>query len=255
VDETNQAYENSQVNARVRLVYRSEINYTESTSFSTNLSRLRSRTDGFIDQVHTIRDTFSADMVSLWVTSSGACGIGYLMQTLSPDFESSAFTVANWTCATGYYTFGHELGHNQGCHHDWANAGGTALYPYSYGWRWMGQDGNTYRSIMAYSPGTRVQHFSNPDVLYQGVRTGVPIGSSNAAHNAQTITNSAPTVHHFRSRLPGDANRDGCVDDTDLAAVVFAFGSKEPLDADVTDDGIVDDSDLSAVVFNFGEGC
>jgi probable HAF family extracellular repeat protein len=54
--------------------------------------------------------------------------------------------------------------------------------------------------------------------------------------------------------LPGDVNRDRTVDDADLLAVLFAFGSSDP-DADQNDDGVVDDADLLIVLFNFGSGC
>ncbi len=54
----------------------------------------------------------------------------------------------------------------------------------------------------------------------------------------------------------GDVNGDGCVDDADLLAVLFAFGqSGAGLPEDVNSDGIVDDADLLMVLFNFGSGC
>jgi len=54
----------------------------------------------------------------------------------------------------------------------------------------------------------------------------------------------------------GDVNGDGCVDDADLLAVLFAFGNTgSNLREDVTGDGIVDDADLLEVLFNFGTGC
>lgn len=52
----------------------------------------------------------------------------------------------------------------------------------------------------------------------------------------------------------GDVNGDGCVDDADLLAVLFAFGSDD-MAADLDDNGIVDDADLLLVLFSFGEGC
>ena len=62
----------------------------------------------------------------------------------------------------------------------------------------------------------------------------------------------------WRIRLPlvptGDVNGDGCVDDSDLLLVLFAFGSNNA-QADLNRDGIVDDSDLLLVLFNFGSGC
>jgi photosystem II stability/assembly factor-like uncharacterized protein len=64
----------------------------------------------------------------------------------------------------------------------------------------------------------------------------------------------------WRIRLPltpaGDVNSNGCVDDSDLLAVLFAFGqSGSGLPEDVNRDGIVDDADLLTVLFNFGSGC
>lgn len=56
--------------------------------------------------------------------------------------------------------------------------------------------------------------------------------------------------------IPGDVNGDGCVDDADLLAVLFAFGTFGPdLPEDLTGDGVVDDADLLEVLFNFGSGC
>lgn len=53
----------------------------------------------------------------------------------------------------------------------------------------------------------------------------------------------------------GDVDGNGCVDDADLLAVLFAFGSTDGGCADVSSDGIVDDADLLTVLFNFGSGC
>jgi probable HAF family extracellular repeat protein len=55
----------------------------------------------------------------------------------------------------------------------------------------------------------------------------------------------------------GDVDRNGCVNDADLLAVLFAFGSTGSNlgRVDVNCDGIVDDADLLIVLFNFGSGC
>lgn len=65
---------------------------------------------------------------------------------------------------------------------------------------------------------------------------------------------------YFETNLPvapgGDVNADGCVDDADLLAVLFAFGNTgDCMDEDVNLDGTVDDADLLTVLFNFGNGC
>jgi fibronectin-binding autotransporter adhesin len=60
------------------------------------------------------------------------------------------------------------------------------------------------------------------------------------------------------TRAPGgaDINRDGCVDDADLLAVLFAFGQTgSGLPEDTNCDGVVDDADLLSVLFAFGSGC
>lgn len=54
----------------------------------------------------------------------------------------------------------------------------------------------------------------------------------------------------------GDVNLDGCINDTDLLRVLFAFGNEGNfLPEDVTCDGVVNDSDLLRVLFSFGQGC
>jgi len=46
-------------------------------------------------------------------------------------------------------------------------------------------------------------------------------------------------------------NNDDIIDDADLLAVLFAFGSND-FQADANGDGVVDDADLLMVLFNFG---
>ncbi len=60
----------------------------------------------------------------------------------------------------------------------------------------------------------------------------------------------------YSSSLPslGDVNDDCTIDDADLLAVLFAFGSDDAA-ADINSDGVVDDADLLTVLFNFGSSC
>jgi len=55
----------------------------------------------------------------------------------------------------------------------------------------------------------------------------------------------------------GDIDENGCVDDADLLAVLFAFGQTGSNlgRVDVNCDQVVDDADLLQVLFNFGSGC
>ncbi len=93
------------------------------------------------------------------------------------------------------------------------------------------------------------QPFGLPNVQVNTVRVVPATGYLMAATYGRGI---------WRLRLPltptGDANGDGCVDDSDLLIVLFNFGSNSA-QADLNRDGIVDDSDLLLVLFNFGSGC
>jgi hypothetical protein len=206
VAETNEAYQRSQINTRLSLVATEEVNYSESGSMVEDLSRLRNKGDGQLEAVHTWRDSYAVDTVTLIEEASDFCGIAFLMTTLSIGFEDHAFSVVDSDCATGYFSFGHELGHNMGSTHDHAN-GSNSLYPYSFGY-WA-QD-YSFRTIMAYNcPGgcVRVQNFSNPNVLYNGQPTGIAYSSnpSLAANNARSINEASYTVANWRdsaSRQP-----------------------------------------------------
>jgi hypothetical protein len=100
------------------------------------------------------------------------------------------------------------------------------------------------------------------------VRSGSSWSRTGAFHTVEVDPNTLPCVGFEvryladRVRLVAqtlggpDVNRDGCVDDADLLAVLFAFGQTGGgLAEDVTCDGVVDDADLLGVLFNFGNGC
>ncbi|MCS7190772.1 MAG: hypothetical protein NZ843_04110, partial [Fimbriimonadales bacterium] len=91
--------------------------------------------------------------------------------------------------------------------------------------------------------------------LVQLTRPGwLPINPVNG--EAEIEVNDSPVQLDFVNRLLGDVNGDGCVDDADLLAVLFAFGATgENLPEDITMDGVVDDADLLIVLFNFGADC
>jgi len=196
IDQCNLAYLNSQVSLQARLVRRLEVAYNNEGNGNsiTQLDHLTNPGDGVMDEIHADRTNFRADQVILLVDNMDACGRAWCGNGGDPD---RAFGVVQWDCTT--YSFPHEIGHNQGCDHDRANAGaGCPLYSYSYGWRFTGNDGVQYRTVMAYAPGTRIPYFSNPNVTYQGQPTGVPIGQANEAHNAQTINNTRRSRETFR---------------------------------------------------------
>lgn len=71
-----------------------------------------------------------------------------------------------------------------------------------------------------------------------------------------SITITTPSRGEIVVLANGDVSLDGRIDDSDLLAVLFAFGSVgENLPEDMNADGVVDDADLLIVLFSFGAGC
>jgi len=202
VAETNTAYNSSGVYHRLNLVHQAEVAYDESTASASreHLSRLHSPNDGHMDSIHDLRDTHKADVVSLLLSTASFCGLAYVMPNLSPDFESSAFSVVQIGCATGNYSFGHEIGHNLGLLHDRDSSSNIPAYPYGYGYQ---EPNSSFRTIMAYNCPencTRIQQFSNPDVNYNGSSTGIDHDTNpgNSADSVRAMNNARVVAANWR---------------------------------------------------------
>jgi hypothetical protein len=203
--ETNQGYAASNVTQRIRIVHRAELDYDESAGFDQTLTDLTGKSDGKLDAVHALRDSHKADMVSLWIDHNEYCGLAWLMENASANFSDKAFSVVYTPCATGYYSFAHEMGHNQGATHDRQNSGGPGAYGHSYCFQ------NTasapyFRTIMAYACGgvdcPRVNHWSNPAVPFNGIPTGIQDGDPNAADNHLTLEKTRTKAAQWRCSTP-----------------------------------------------------
>jgi hypothetical protein len=200
VAETNTSYENSGIIQRLNLVHMAEVSYSETGDMLAALKHLQNSSDGTLDSVHALRNSYYADEVVMIVENGGgSCGIAYLMSNVSATFAPWAFAVVDRGCATGYYTFGHELGHNMGARHDGYVDSETTPYPYSHGYvnvpgRW--------RTIMAYNTECsdwgvycyRLQYWSNPGRTYGGN----PMGTA-TADNHRTLNDTRVTVANFRA--------------------------------------------------------
>jgi hypothetical protein len=194
VDETNQSYVNSGININLVRSHSAQVSYSEANrSFSQHVSALRSTTDGIMDNVHTLRNTYAADVVALVVNDSEACGQAAAIKATA----TSAFMAAHYTCITGYYSFGHEIGHLQGARHDRYVDGSTTPYAYGHGFI---PASKSWRTVMAYgnncSNCTRIQWWSNPAKTYPG--TGEVMGTTSYENNARVLNETAATVAAFR---------------------------------------------------------
>lgn len=198
VANANLAYTNSGINARLRLVHAEEASYTE-TTIQNDLTALRTNGDGVLDAVHSLRNQYGADVVTLLGSGyAGSCGIGYMMGAPSTSFAPYAFDVVDQSCAAGYLSYAHEVGHNQGLNHDPANASATPSYSYAYGYQ---DSGGVFRTVLSYGSAHRVPFFSNPNVLYNGLPTGTP-----TQNNAAALNNTAPIVAQFRAAADGSTS-------------------------------------------------
>jgi hypothetical protein len=245
VAEANTVYQNSEANVRIRLVHRSEVNYAEASSLSTNLNRLQIKDDGFMDEVHMLRDTNRADLVCLITeqADAGVSGLAFTMTDPSMSFRSHAFSVVKRADAVGTFIFVHEISHNLGCQHDREHAldpeGNIkpGAFPYSFGHRFVA-GGVTYHDVMAYAPGQAIPYLSNPNVLFMGVPTGLP-GITNGANNVLTISNTASNAGAFYGPLVRTAPPQVSLT-APLAQAVLSAETNLDLTAQVSDsDGVV----------------
>ena len=158
--ETNNSYESSGVFIRAVPAASDPVltNYVESGSFEVDLAALKTPADGKMDELLERRDQDSADIVVLFVDNGSYCG-------LASDIlasKESAFALVYHDCATGYYSFAHEIGHLQGARHN-PEVDPTNI-PFSYGHGFMDISRNR-RSIMSYDcPGgcTRLPQWARP---------------------------------------------------------------------------------------------
>ena len=246
VDLANQAYRNSQIAMQLRLVRAAEVSYAETGNISTDLSRLRSTTDGFMDSVHQLRNQSKADMVALIVDNGGSyCGIAYVMANgPRASFASYAFSVTDRDCVSNN-TLTHELGHNMGDAHDRAS-GGSGVFPYSYGYR---DPVGKFRTIMAYAcPNVscpRVKYFSNPKIKINGRPAGIDhrINPANSADNARSMNEVRNVIAAWRAGTATSAAAapDGLKD----SRAKLREDSREDSDDDSDNDSDDDSDDTS----------
>jgi len=213
----NEAYKNSEINTRMRLVQVLELDYTEGNDFTTELNRLSGTADGYNDGIHELKTKIGADFVAL-VSSivAGLCGLAQVGSL--PANSSRVFSVTETSCITNY-TFHHEVGHNMGNLH--ITPGG--VYSYSHGYF----SGTLFRTVMSTTNECagcpRKNYFSNPNIKYQGVAMG------NATANvAQSINNLATS---FSGYLAGfhtdnlDIEEDSLVN-ADCFIATAAYGTR-----------------------------
>jgi Metallo-peptidase family M12B Reprolysin-like len=208
-DVTNQAYMDSKINMRLRLVHTRATNYLETSSNSKALDDLRKDIGAFAGTA-ALRTKYGADLVFLfrpfYMGTAGSCGTTYVgfsngqggnpgtgFGTISDG--NSRDNNTNYYC--GLQTFAHETGHSLGTVHDRAFSSFTGKFPYSYAWG----INNKFGTIMSYY-GPSLMFYATPllNTQCKGGPCGYPDGNANSSDQARTINYTSPLVTAFKPK-------------------------------------------------------
>lgn len=193
VTETNQGFEKSGIQTRVRLAGLQQVSFRETHDFSADVATLR-RTKA----VQTLRESVQADAVLMLVAEEDWCGWADAIDAR----PATAFAIIAVRCATGYYSFGHELGHLFGARHE--SLQDHENTPFAFG---HGYVQGSWRTVMAYpdhcNKCERILRWSNPKVSYPETGQSSPTGDAATSNNAEVIRARTPRVAGFRCSSQG----------------------------------------------------
>ncbi len=199
VAEANQAYSNSGIKIRLSLVDTVRLAYTEAATFEAIVADFKDN-----PEINQRRRAAHADLAALIVNRPEACGRATgIMAT-----PSTAFAAVHYDCATGNYSFAHELGHLMGARHDEKNDPTGTPFPYGHGYQRPSSSATkAFRTVMGYQCAApemcelRVPYWSNPDIRYNGIPTGTV-----ESNNARVLNETAATIADFRNHLEAMAS-------------------------------------------------
>ena len=199
IAQTNQSFRDSGAgNVRVKIVHAYQTDYVESGSHFDHVYRFRNKGDGYMDEIHDLRDKFGADVAALVVDDPMGCGLSIRVAADAAD----AFTAVQHECAATMYSLAHEIGHLIGARHDRGLDDTARPFPYGHGF----VHGKEWRTLMSYMESCdgcpRRPVWSSPDVKVDGV----PAGDAET-NNAKVIREGAARVAAFRPEPASAARR------------------------------------------------
>lgn len=174
---SNQAYVDSQVFVKLRLVGKKQVAYTDDNSNNTALSEMLSNKTPFTTRA-TDKSNSGADLMMLLrpfkYPVQSSCGVGYIGGANNQpikyyaNYALSVVSDGKDMNGSSYYcqdlSFVHEIGHNMGSMHDRATVksqgGGSGVFPYSFGYNGTL---SKFGTVMSYTQ-PRVGKFSNPNI-------------------------------------------------------------------------------------------
>ena len=190
IEESNESFRISGVsNVKLRLAHAYQTDYVEEGTHFDHLWRFADADDGYMEEIHELRNKYRADVAVLIVDDPKGCGLA----TRVYADPNEAFAVVHQDCAALTYSVAHEIGHLIGARHE--KSIDRSITPFSYGHGYV--NGTKWRDIMSYrqscSGCPRIPVWSNPRVLINGEPTGTP-----DADNARVIAEQAARVAGFR---------------------------------------------------------
>lgn len=184
VAEANQTYSNGGIDLKLTIVHQEEIAYQVGDRLQ-DLERLLRKQDGFLDEVHSLRDSEEADLVAFIVDNRSSTINGAIMAE-----EETAFVIVHWEhVGAPDYGMAHEIGHLFGARH--TPDSDPLLEPFAFG---HGYRNDSLRTIMANGLQERVPYYSGPDQRYEGV----VLGDSMSQNVAQVLREAAVYISNFR---------------------------------------------------------
>ena len=197
IAEANFALRASRIKARFKLAQAVDHDYNESGATATKaLERMVDPEDGYMDDIHTLRDQYEADIGVLIVANATDGNAARILAR-----PEQAFSYVSSDTATGFYAFAHEIGHLLGGQHD---DGGKNPYPFSLGYV---DPGGSWFTIMAYPCGgcLRINLWANPNITV----LGEPAGTAEFNDNARLINMNASAFASFYGETHADISGAG----------------------------------------------
>lgn len=200
---TNSAYNRSGININLELAGAVQINFNNSATLGTLLSKSTSGTDYF-SGLHQLRDQTYADLVAVisYKSGYGTSGLAWV----NGDLADYGYSAMKYPAVGSDGVFSHEIGHNLGSGHERTSANPSQGSPCTGGYTGYscghGVSGG-WGTIMSYLNWNQVNYvFSNPTKSCAGSPCGIAQGQANAADNKTSFNITRTLVANFRPNPP-----------------------------------------------------